>query len=122
MAGQEDQDAQRGSNAVLSWYDRTRPMFIDLVGDYAGKELFLVEGDSLLRLCFEDERIDFQGKPPRTTSGFHSCLNHSPAAWAAISVATNMHNAWYCSISRGIKILGASCSMIPSRPGKSSHI
>lgn len=34
-------------------------MFIDLVGDYAGKELFLVEGDSLLRECFEDERIDF---------------------------------------------------------------
>ena len=37
-------------------------MFIDLVGDYAGKELFLVEGDSLLRECFEDERIDFDCK------------------------------------------------------------
>lgn len=37
-------------------------MFIDLVGDYAGKELFLIEGDSLLRECFEDERIDFDGK------------------------------------------------------------
>lgn len=63
MVGQEDQDAPRGSNVVLSWYDRTRPIFIDLIGDYAGKELFLVEGDSLLRVCFEDERIDFQGKP-----------------------------------------------------------
>jgi hypothetical protein len=55
-------------------------MFIDLVGDYAGKELFLVEGDSLLRLCFEDERIDFHGKPPRTSSGLHLYLNLSPAA------------------------------------------
>lgn len=90
MAGQEDQDAQRGRNAVLSWYDSTRPMFIDLVGDYAGKELFLVEGDSLLRLCFEDERIDFQGKSPRTTSGLHKL---SPAAWVVTSVVTNMHNA-----------------------------
>lgn len=36
-------------------------MWIDLVGDYAGRELFLVEGDSLLRECFEDERIDFEG-------------------------------------------------------------
>jgi hypothetical protein len=54
-----DQDPLRGTGSILSWYDSTRPMFIDLVGDYAGKELFLVEGDSLLRECFEDERIDF---------------------------------------------------------------
>lgn len=55
-----DQDeAPRG---ILAWYDSTRPMFIDLVGDYAGKELFLVEGDSLLRECFEDDRIDFDGE------------------------------------------------------------
>jgi hypothetical protein len=42
-------------------------MGIDLVGDYAGRELFLVEGDSLLRECFEDERIDFHGKYPAFT-------------------------------------------------------
>lgn len=47
---------------ILSWYDARRPRFIDLVGDYAGKELFLVEGDSLLRHCFEDDRLDFNGK------------------------------------------------------------
>ena len=57
-----DQDPLRGTGSILSWYDNTRPMFIDLVGDYAGKELFLVEGDSLLRECFEDERIDFDCK------------------------------------------------------------
>jgi hypothetical protein len=67
MAGNADEDALRGTHSILSWYDSTRPMFIDLVGDYAGKELFLVEGDSLLRECFEDERIDFEGtrKPSR---------------------------------------------------------
>jgi hypothetical protein len=53
----------RGTTSILSWYDSSRPMFIDLVGDYAGKELFMVEGDSLLRHCFEDERIDFDGMP-----------------------------------------------------------
>lgn len=52
----------RGIETISSWYDCTRPMWIDLVGDYAGKELFLVEGDSLLRECFEDDRIDFEGK------------------------------------------------------------
>lgn len=60
MAGEVSQDVP--TDGILSWYDRTRPMWIDLVGDYAGKELFLVEGDSLLRECFEDERIDFAGK------------------------------------------------------------
>jgi len=74
MAGQEDQDASPGSNTVLSWYDQTRPMFIDLVGDYAGKELFLVEGDSLLRVCFEDERIDFEGEPCTRHPSLHSSL------------------------------------------------
>ncbi|TVY52513.1 putative helicase [Lachnellula cervina] len=52
--------AEHQDPGVLRWYDSSRPMFIDLVGDYAGKELFLLEGDSLLRECFEDERIDFQ--------------------------------------------------------------
>ena len=69
MAGQDegkDTPRHRGTNSILQWYDTTRPMFIDLVGDYAGKELFLVEGDSLLRVCFEDERIDLEGNllPP----------------------------------------------------------
>jgi hypothetical protein len=47
--------------SILSWYDARKPRILDLVGDYAGKELFLVEGDSLLRACFEDDRIDFDG-------------------------------------------------------------
>ena len=62
MADPINQDVPlRGSESIISWYDCSRPMWIDLVGDYAGKELFLVEGDSLLRECFEDERIDFTG-------------------------------------------------------------
>jgi hypothetical protein len=62
MAGTpSDQDVVRGTTSILAWYDSSKPMFIDLVGDYAGKELFLVEGDSMLRECFEDERIDFKG-------------------------------------------------------------
>ena len=44
------------------WYQSVRTRVVDLVGDYAGKELFLVEGDSLLLECFRDKRIDFQGK------------------------------------------------------------
>ena len=32
---------------------------VDLVGDYAGSELFIVEGDSLLLRSFSDSRLDF---------------------------------------------------------------
>lgn len=46
---------------ISTWYHSQRPIYLDLVGDYAGKELFLVDGDSLLRQCFEDDRIDFNG-------------------------------------------------------------
>jgi hypothetical protein len=61
-----------GTGSLLSWYDSSRPMFIDLVGDYAGKELFLLEGDSLLREAFEDDRIDFQCKSDALRSLQHS--------------------------------------------------
>lgn len=35
---------------------------MDLVGDYAGSELFVVEGDSLLLRCLSDPKLDFNGK------------------------------------------------------------
>jgi len=66
MASDADMEV-RGTENITSWYDKSKPMWIDLVGDYAGQELFLVEGDSLLRECFEDDRIDFNGKLPNST-------------------------------------------------------
>ena len=38
---------------------------LDLVGDYAGKELFVVDGDSLLRTAWSTGSVDFDGKLPR---------------------------------------------------------
>jgi ATP-dependent RNA helicase DDX60 len=32
---------------------------VDLIGDYAGDELFIIEGDSLLLHSFSDEKLDF---------------------------------------------------------------
>lgn len=43
---------------LTAWSQRLHPVRIDLVGDYAGQELFFIEGDSLLRLAFGDGRID----------------------------------------------------------------
>ena len=43
----------------FSRYGRLSVRRVDLVGDYAGQELFLVEGDSLLLRCFSDADVDF---------------------------------------------------------------
>lgn len=50
---------------IGDWYSQVSSRFVDLVGDYAGKETFLVEGDSLLLECFSDPRIDFDGMSVR---------------------------------------------------------
>ena len=45
-----------------SRYGRLSVRRVDLVGDYAGQELFLIEGDSLLLRCFSDADLDFDRK------------------------------------------------------------
>lgn len=48
----------------LDWgefYGQLYSRRVDLVGDYAGSEPFLVEGDSLLLHCFSDQLLDFDG-------------------------------------------------------------
>ncbi|KAF2646563.1 DEAD/DEAH box helicase-like protein [Massarina eburnea CBS 473.64] len=44
---------------VLTWYSKVYSRRIDLVGDYVGNELFLIDGNSLLLHCFSDEHLDF---------------------------------------------------------------
>lgn len=49
----------------LTWsfrYGRLSVRRVDLVGDYAGQELFLLEGDSLLLRCFSDAQLEFDRK------------------------------------------------------------
>lgn len=47
---------------TFSRYGRLSVRRVDLVGDYAGQELFLLEGDSLLLRCFSDPDLDFHRK------------------------------------------------------------
>nr|POF18005.1 putative helicase [Quercus suber] len=47
------------SPSVPSRYRKLLSRRVDLVGDYAGNELFLIEGDSMLLRCFSDDLLDF---------------------------------------------------------------
>ncbi|KAI9750079.1 MAG: hypothetical protein M1815_002040 [Lichina confinis] len=53
MAAMEDAD-------LFRWYLGLHARALDLVSDYAGNELFIIEGDSLLLHCFGDDRIDLE--------------------------------------------------------------
>jgi hypothetical protein len=55
MAG----DQQDTAKEVIQWYQKLYSRRVDLVGDFAGSERFLVHGESLLLQCFSDPHIDF---------------------------------------------------------------
>lgn len=44
---------------ILAWYARLYSRRVDLVGDFAGSERFLIHGESLLLECFSDSHLDF---------------------------------------------------------------
>ena len=54
-----DPEAETDEDKVLRSYKKLLSTRVDLVGDYAGTELFLIEGDSLLLRCFDDASLDF---------------------------------------------------------------
>ncbi|KAJ4411487.1 hypothetical protein N0V91_001271 [Didymella pomorum] len=47
-------------NQILQWYSKLFSRRVDLVGDFAGSERFLIHGESLLLHCFSDAQIDFE--------------------------------------------------------------
>ena len=56
---QDLDDIVSTSDPVLDWYSRVFSRRIDIIGDYCGHEVFLIEGDALLLHCFSDQHIDF---------------------------------------------------------------
>ncbi|KAI1635019.1 hypothetical protein F4809DRAFT_470895 [Biscogniauxia mediterranea] len=45
---------------LARWYAALPSRHVDIVGDYGGKELFLIHGDSLILHCISDSRVDFE--------------------------------------------------------------
>jgi superfamily II RNA helicase len=58
---EDDEESDEGdySSSVIKEYGKLLSRRVDLVGDYAGNELFLIDGDSMLLRCFSDQRLDF---------------------------------------------------------------
>jgi len=54
-----DDDDDNIDDHILQRYQRLSSRRVDLVGDYAGDELFVIEGDSMLLQSFSDSKLDF---------------------------------------------------------------
>jgi hypothetical protein len=71
-----------------SWYANLWAPRVDLIGDIAGKEPFLIHGESLMRHCLEESPPDFQGRQieldteasPHTNSTKYSSTRRQPPA------------------------------------------
>ncbi|KAI3391275.1 hypothetical protein diail_7634, partial [Diaporthe ilicicola] len=52
---------QIGAVGPETWYKSLHPLHVDLVGDFAGKELFAIHGDALMLYCIDKARVDLDG-------------------------------------------------------------
>ncbi|KAL6415151.1 hypothetical protein AUP68_01696 [Ilyonectria robusta] len=46
---------------LLEWYSAQQTIKVDIVGDFAGGEPFAIHGESLIKYCLEQSRVDFDG-------------------------------------------------------------
>lgn len=55
---------------LLQWHKSIKPLKVDIVGDFAGKELFAINGEAMLAHCVREAKVDFNGMkyalPPGT--------------------------------------------------------
>ncbi|KAF3913498.1 hypothetical protein AA313_de0209977 [Arthrobotrys entomopaga] len=59
----EDKPGYDALSQISSYYGSLRPLLLDLVGDYAGQELFFIEGDSLCLHILNDKSIEIDDGP-----------------------------------------------------------
>lgn len=41
----------------IEWFTKLRPRWVDIIGSYAGKETFLVDGDALIEVVLDDRLL-----------------------------------------------------------------
>ncbi|KAH7255808.1 uncharacterized protein BKA55DRAFT_538183 [Fusarium redolens] len=52
-------DLEDDVKVLQKWCQEQQPLTIDIVGDFAGQELFVNHGESLMRHCLTEARVDF---------------------------------------------------------------
>lgn len=57
MAPPDDENFE----SLLDWDDSLNPLRVDVVGDFAGKGLFGIHGESLVSHCITQAKVDYAG-------------------------------------------------------------
>ncbi len=52
---------QQNKAALRFWRGSLRPLRVDIVGDFAGKELFGIHGEALISQCLVQGNVDYEG-------------------------------------------------------------
>ncbi|ATY61484.1 DEAD DEAH box [Cordyceps militaris] len=52
--------SKQSDEELLVWYQALRPLRVDLIGDFAGKELFAIHGEALLTHCLSEAKVSDQ--------------------------------------------------------------
>lgn len=64
MASTTLSDALKELN--VKWFTKIKPRWVDIIGSYAGKELFLIDGDALIQVVLDDRLLGL-GKEKSTS-------------------------------------------------------
>ncbi|KAM0540338.1 hypothetical protein ACHAO7_011274 [Fusarium culmorum] len=51
-------DSKNTTKKLRDWYQDQRPLTVDIVGDFAGQELFAIHGESLIRYYLTEAKVD----------------------------------------------------------------
>ncbi|CEF75396.1 hypothetical protein FGSG_10059 [Fusarium graminearum PH-1] len=51
-------DSKNTTKKLRDWYQDQSPLTVDIVGDFAGQELFAIHGESLIRYCLTEAKVD----------------------------------------------------------------
>ena len=52
-------EAPQNRLEILQWHQFISPLTVDIVGDFAGKELFAIVGETMLAHCIREAGVDF---------------------------------------------------------------
>jgi hypothetical protein len=75
---------------MRNWYASLSSQVLDLVSDYAGQELFCLEGDSVVLQCLDDTTLDFKGRSSKIRTFEVHCSYKSSAGFQLLQGVYNV--------------------------------
>lgn len=76
-------DLEDDSTSLLGWFLTSRALRVDIIGDFAGRELFAIHGDALLLHCISEAKVDFSGMYGLVVDELFTSASMTPSWYSA---------------------------------------